>query len=451
MSQTNKIAWLESQYLYPHHFQQQERYFEYTLEQRCSVIRPFTHGFIQLDINHGLLAERKFALLNVKGIMPDGCPFDSLINANQPLPIEIPTTAKDQLVYLALPSYQPGHQFLNTLDTNSQDNNSSTGRYQLEEIDCFDYSSNEHHPERIETARLQLRLLLDSEELGGFTYIPITKIVEVTAENAVILDREFIPPVINIKSSEAISSHLDNINGLLEQRGNALSARFQSSDGSGGSSAIADFMLLQMINRYAPRLQHLTSLASSTHPESLFYELLGLMGELATFTTVEKRALPTANYQHENLHACFQPLVHNITIHLSAVLEQTAISLPVEKRQFGIYVSPITDRSLLENTRLILAVKAQMPTHQLKSHLPDHLKIGSVETIRDLVNSQVTGVTTHTLPIAPREITYNAGYVYFELDSTSEHWQYLKKSAGFAFHIAGELQQLELEFWAIRS
>ncbi len=446
MSLTNKIAWLESQYLYPHHFQQQERYFEYTLEQRCAAIKPFIYGFTHLEINHALLNEKKFALTKAKGIMPDGCSFDNLVNASQPLPIEIPGHIKNQLIYLALPTYQPGYQFLTTDNSNQQ-----IGRYKLEETDAYDYSSNGLNTERIEVARLQLRFLLESEEMGGFTYLPIARILEVTPENAVILDKNFIPPIINIKSNDTIAYYLDNINGLLEQRGNALSARFKSTANSGGSSAIADFMLLQLINRYEPKLQHLADIANATHPEFLYFELLGLMGELATFTTVEKRPLPVPKYKHDDLYTCFQPLIQNINMHLSAVLEQTAISMPIEKRQYGIYVSPISDRSLLDETRLILAIKAQMSTNELKSYLPDHLKIGSVDTIRDLVNNQLTGVTVSALPMAPREITYHAGYVYFELEQSSEHWQNIVKSAGFAFHIAGELPELDVEFWAIRS
>lgn len=446
MSLTNKIAWLESQYLYPHHFQQQERYFEHTLEQRCAAIKAFVYGFSSIEINQAQLNERKFSLLSVKGIMPDGCTFDSLINANQPTPLEIPNTVKNQLIYLALPAYQPGYQFLTTDESNQQ-----VGRYKLEETEAYDYSSETPNAERIETARLQLRFLLESDELGGFTYLPIAKITEVTPENAIILDKTFIPPVINLKANPTLSYYLENINGLLEQRGNALSSRFQSNSNSGGSSAIADFMLLQMINRYEPRLQHLYHISGKTHPELLYFELLGLMGELSTFTTAEKRPLAVPGYTHDDLYQCFQPLIQNINVHLSAVLEQTAIALPVEKRQFGIYVSPISDRSLLNDTRLILAVKAKMPTTELKSYLPDHLKIGSVDTIRDLVNNQLTGITVNSLAIAPREITYHAGFVYFELDDSSEHWKNLKKSAGFAFHIAGELTELEIEFWAIRS
>ncbi len=446
MSSSNKIAWLESQYLYPHHFQQQERYFEYTVEQRSAAIKPFITGFSQININHAGLNEQKFSIVKAKGVMPDGCPFDTLVNSNQPQPIEIPIHTKNQLVYLALPIYQPGYKFLIT-----DERNHHIGRYKLEETDAYDYSSDTVNTERIEVARLEFRFMLEKEEMGGFTYLPIARILEVTPEKSIILDQSFIPPVINIDADQHLSYYLNDINGLLEQRGNALSSRFMATSNGEGSSAITDFMLLQLINRYEPRLQHLASLSYVTHPETLFMELLGLMGELATFTTNQKRPLPVVNYNHDDLYSCFQPLIQHINLHLSAVLEQTALSLPVEKRQYGIYVSPISDRSLFENSRFILAIKANMPTVELKTYLPDHLKIGSVDTIRDLVNNQLTGVKVNTLPLAPREITYHAGYVYFELDEQSEHWKNLQRSGGFAFHIAGELAELDVEFWAIRS
>ena len=447
MSISNKIAWLECQLLYPHHFEQQERYLEYIIEQRSSAARAFTHGFSQLKINHGQLHEKQFSLLQIKGIMPDGCIFDNLINANMPPPLEIPGNIKNQLIYLALPTYQPGQTFLNT----EPDSRQQSGRYILEHVDTVMYSAEQYSSEKIETARLQPRFLLESEELGGFTYLPVARILEVTTEGAIRLDKNFIAPVIDIAASNTLIHYLDNINGLLEQRSNALSDRFQTDTSSSGSSSISDFMLLQIMNRYKPRLEHFKSIANQTHPESLYLELLGLMGELATFTTATKKPSPVPKYIHENLFVCYQPLIQQINLHLSAVLEQTAISLPVDKRDYGIYVSPIADRSILEDTRLILAIKSDMPTADLKLHIPDHLKIGSVETIRDLVTNQLTGITVDALPIAPREITYTAGYVYFELSKGGDQWASLRRSAGFAFHLAGELNELSIEFWAIRS
>jgi type VI secretion system protein ImpJ len=444
VSETNKIAWLESQYLYPHHFQQQERYFEHLIEQRSRAIQPFIYGFDELVINREKLNEGNFSLTTVSGILPDGCPFDSSVNANPPVPIEIPSTTKNQLIYLALPIYQPGYQFVTT-----DNEHEKIGRYVLANTDAYDYSSSDVSTESIEIARLQLRLVLENEEMGGFTYLPIARIVEVTAENAIILDSKFIPPVINLKAHNNLSLYLDNVAGLLKQRGNALALRFQNQT-THNSSSISDFLLLQIINRIEPELAHITSIAESVHPERLFFRLISLMGELATFTRAEKRPLSAPKYDHDDLESCFNPVIQNINMHLSSVLEQTALSLPVEKRQYGIYVAPITDFNLLTDSRFVLGVKSTIATNELKSYLPDHLKVGSVNTIRDLVNNQLSGVKVDALSIAPREITYHAGYVYFELDPKSEHWSNLKNAAGFAFHIAGELPELELEFWAIR-
>ena len=53
--------------------------------------------------------------------------------------------------------------------------------------------------------------------------------------------------------------------------------------------------------------------------------------------------------------------------------------------------------------------------------------------------------------MAPRQIPYHAGFVYFELDQGHELWGQLQTSGGVALHVAGEFPGLTLEFWALRS
>jgi type VI secretion system protein ImpJ len=76
--------------------------------------------------------------------------------------------------------------------------------------------------------------------------------------------------------------------------------------------------------------------------------------------------------------------------------------------------------------------------------------MGPVERIRDLVNLHLPGVTLRSLPVAPREIPYHAGYSYFELDTNHDLWRQLNNSGGLAMHISGDFPELRLEFWAIR-
>ena len=91
-----------------------------------------------------------------------------------------------------------------------------------------------------------------------------------------------------------------------------------------------------------------------------------------------------------------------------------------------------------------------MKINGVRTRFPTQVKIGPVLQIRQLVNSQLPGIATRPLPVAPRQIPYHAGFNYFELDRNSELWKQLKTSGGFAFHVGGEFPGLELEFWAIR-
>jgi type VI secretion system protein ImpJ len=54
------------------------------------------------------------------------------------------------------------------------------------------------------------------------------------------------------------------------------------------------------------------------------------------------------------------------------------------------------------------------------------------------------------MPVAPRQIPFHAGFVYFELDQTHELWAQLQTSGGVALFVGGEFPALALEFWAIR-
>ena len=81
---------------------------------------------------------------------------------------------------------------------------------------------------------------------------------------------------------------------------------------------------------------------------------------------------------------------------------------------------------------------------------PSQIKIGTVEKIRDLVNLQLPGIGLRALPVAPRQIPYHAGLVYFELDRSHELWRELESSGGFAMHLSGDFPGINMQFWAIR-
>ena len=148
----------------------------------------------------------------------------------------------------------------------------------------------------------------------------------------------------------------------------------------------------------------------------------------------------------------FGALIGELRRSLSLVEEQAAIRIPIEERQYGIRVAIITDRErpLLTKATFILAVRADMATDLLRARFPTQVKIGPVERIAQFVNHHLPGIGVSALPVAPREIPYQADFIYFRLDRSSEFWKQVLTSGGFAFHVGGEFPGLDMAFWAIK-
>jgi type VI secretion system protein ImpJ len=133
------------------------------------------------------------------------------------------------------------------------------------------------------------------------------------------------------------------------------------------------------------------------------------------------------------------------------VIESSAIPIPIVAKKYGVSVATVADRSLFSSAVFVLAARADMPADEMRRRLPGLLKIAPVEKISNYVNLQLPGISVTSVPVAPRQIPVHAGFVYFELDQTHELWSQLANSGGVAFHIAGEVPGLGLEFWAIRA
>jgi type VI secretion system protein ImpJ len=237
--------------------------------------------------------------------------------------------------------------------------------------------------------------------------------------------------------------------GLLQQRGDALAGRM-SQTGSGGVSEVADFLLLQTVNRNEPLFRHLMT-TSVLHPQRLFESCLALAGDLATFRD-KRRVTEFERYIHDDLAKSFKPVMADLRMSLSMVLEQSAFQIELHERKMGVRVGILSDAEMRKNATFVLTVAAQMPSDAVRARFPSQVKIGPVEKIRDLVNLQLPGVALSALPVAPRQIPFHTGACYFELDTrNSDLWRQLDKSGGLAVHVAGEFPGLELALWAIRS
>jgi type VI secretion system protein ImpJ len=444
MSAYNKVVWSEGLFLRPQHFQQQDRYFERYVETRCQALVTDSWGLTGIELERDLLAAGKIGIRRAAGVFPDGTPFRMPEDDPLPAPIQMPALVRDQTACLVVPLRRP-----DAPEVNRAAGADGLERHSVVELEARDATLLSGESALLEVAALRTQILLSADLTAAYASLPLAHVVECRPDRSVLLDDSFIPPVLHVRAASRLATFTSELVGLLHQRGEVLAARV-SSTGRGGAAEIADFLMLQLINRFEPLLVHHAA-SGSLHPEEFFRVCVSLAGELATFTTSAKRPPALADYRHDHLRESFEPVMLALRAALSAVLEQAAIPIPIELRKFGVRVATPPDRTLYRTAVFILAARADLPAEDLRRRFPTQLKIGPVEKIRDLVNVQLPGVPVHAVPVAPRQIPYHAGFVYFELDQSNELWAPLETSGGLALHVAGDFPGLALELWAIRS
>lgn len=440
----NRVVWSEGMFLRVHHFQQADRWTERFVRGVTRELQPYPWGLSEFSINRELLGVGKFALSYVRGIFSDGTPFEAPGDTDLPPPLELVEGVHEIIVHLAIPARQPG-----LAEVGTQRREDAATRYQRSEYEASDTNADSFMASDLEVARLRLSYAPSSGPLAGLERIPVARITEVRSDLAVLLDEKFIAPVLNCAAEPPLLALVSELQGLVSHRAEAIAARI-SDPTVRGTAEIADFLLLQTLNRYEPLLRHYAAQAGRIHPETFYALCLVMAGELATFTSNAKRASRFPDYRHDDLKATYAAVFADLRASLSALLEQTAVPIELQERRHGVRVGAIADRALLLNAAFVLAVRANMPVEQLRRQLPNQIKVGSVEQIAQLVNVALPGVPVRPLSVAPRQLPYRSGTVYFELDTTVPLWRELNNSGAIALHVAGNFPDIEMELWAIK-
>jgi len=439
----NKVIWSEGMFIRAQHFQQEARHVERLVRSRSTQLRGYAWGLAELRLNRELLGISRFAVERALGAFEDGTPFAVPDEAEHPAPLQLTENIRNTIVYLTLPIAQPGG--FEAADGEVQ----TITRYVTTDAEVADANVGGRSAASIQVGRLRLRYALETSDRTGLLSVGLARILEVRSDGTVVLDEDYIPPALDIQVSPSLSALLTEIVGLLNHRGEALAARLAGS-GTGSASETIDMLMLQSINRWQPVLTHLAQ-ASVVHPETTFQNLISLAGEIATWTSADHRPRPFPAYQHDRLQLSFAPVAAALRQSLSAVLDQSALAIPLIEHRYGIRVAKISDRTIYAKYTFVLAVQADMAVETLARTFVGQVKIGPVEQIRELVNAALPGIPLRSLPTAPREMAHHSGKAYFELDRNHALWRSLANSSGMAIHVAGDYPGLQIELWAVKA
>ncbi|HEX5684917.1 MAG TPA: type VI secretion system baseplate subunit TssK [Ideonella sp.] len=443
MSWRSKVVWTQGMFLLPHHFQQEARYVEHLVEMRVRATGPHAWGFSTLALDESQLELGRIGLTRASGVLPDGTPFllpqiDAL-----PAPLEVPADMKGELVVLAAPLAREGQTEV-SFDGGEA---GAMARYQVNDETLRDGTSANDEPEPVQTGALRLRLMRARDATDAYATLGIARVAERRGDQQVVLDRAYVAPQTRLDATAQLSAMASLLHGLIQQRAQMLAGRMGQL--SHGISEMADFLMLQSLNRALPVFQQHAN-GPHGHPRELHLACLQLAGDLATFSTANRHPPDYPLYRHDDLQLSFAPLLADLRRMLSTVLERNAQQIELTDRGHGVCTAVIPDPDLARHANFVIAVNAQMPAELLRSRFPAQSKLGPVDRIRDLVNLQLPGVNLRSLPVAPRQLPFHAGYHYFELDRGGELWKQLERNGSLALHVAGDFPGLELELWAIR-
>jgi type VI secretion system protein ImpJ len=447
MSWYNKVAWSDGVLFRTPQFQQQERYLEHYAHKRAAPLSPFFFGFSQFEIDIEALALGKVIMKSATGVFADGTPFDAPGNTTPPIPLTIRPEHLEQVIYLAVPIRVPNGE-----ETTFDEATDSLARYSVFDTELRDTNSIGIGSQDIQLSRLRLRLVPEKELTGGWIGLALTRVKTIRADGSIELDETLVPPVSGYGASGVLGSWLARIHDLTHLRANALAQRLTGGDGTAGMAAeVSDYLLLQTLNRYEPLLQHVRQVPT-TSPADLYALFLSMSGELSTYVRPEtRRPLEThPPYQHTTPHLCLKPVVDDTHQLLNAVLVRSAQNIAFDDKGHGMRNAVVDPVDMQGFTAVVLAVHAQMPPDVLQQQFVAQAKVGPSEKLPNLVRGHLPGVALQALPVPPRQIPFNAGYVYYELARSGPLWDEIARHGGIALHVAGEFPSLKVELWGVR-
>jgi type VI secretion system protein ImpJ len=442
MRQLQPVVWSKGVFLSPQHLQAQDRFFEDTLRFLSGALSFRNWGFASLRIDAAGLSEGRLSVAQATGVFPDGLMLDipdsDAPPASRTLDECFSQGSTTCAFFLAVPQDRPGG-----INVALQRGGASTRFYSELQMLRDENSSGVEKP--VSLARKNLQILAEGENLEGSVLLPLAR-VERTETGGYRLDPKYVPPLVNLKDNELLTSILrGEIETLVSRSSQLAGSRRQRNQSLADFSAsdIANFWLLYTINSHLPVSRHLLD-AAHVHPEMLFLHMLSLAGALTTFSPkIESRDLP--RYEHERLGECFLALDTIIAELLETVVPSNFVALPLKQLRDSIYATAIDKDSYFENSRAYLAISSAMNEAELISRVPALAKACSATHIEQLVRQALPGLKLTHVPVPPRAIPVKLRYQYFSLERSGAVWEAVVRARNFAVYLPGEILNPDME------
>lgn len=447
MFSNDKVIWKEGLFLQPQHFQQMERFFFGSMHSQFSAYNRYYYGLLKFKIIQDALANKTLSLQHAQGVFPDGTFFS--IPETGPVPLArnfsdfLPYNQQSLIAYLALPLTLPGQASVQ----DSRDS-SFSARFISSRQNITDEISGEQNKE-IELAKANYCILFEGEGLDNFTTLPLARLSR-TINGQIVLDKDFIPPLLSIDISETLYNRLRSLLELLIAKSSFLSQNrkhLKSGFAEFPPSEMTSLALLKTINTSIPVINSFFT-SSKVHPYELYLVLSQLAGALTTFSSnVNVTELPS--YDHCSMEKVFTILFSSIRDILETDISAGCVQIPYSEINPATYLFSIKNPKLLQSASFFIGISAEIPEKELITLSLPRIKIASRNQLDMLIQSAMPGLPLLYVSSPPPKLSSKPGYSYFALTRNSTHWEMIKTTGTLAMYFPHKIPGLKMEMMAL--
>jgi type VI secretion system protein ImpJ len=442
-----KLVWTEGLFITQHHLQQLDRYHEQLLNDRLKSLTPFGWGLSELEIDERALGTGQFRIQRISGVFPDGTPLvvgESLDEVVPPRPLDAVMGPQTRVldVYIGI-AQEAG----SNVDLEAKPG--AMSRYLLEHASVFDFNTGtSEHP--MQYARPNLRVFFGDERKDALELIRVAQLAR-TPTGTIMMRGGFVPPVLRVGASPFLMTGFTRLLGMMVAKQRHLSetrrhrtdaaVEFQASDS-------AKFWLLSALNNTIPTFSHVVD-QGYVHPETAYVYLAQLIGTLTTFA-VESELSTIPKFDYLDLGDCFGPMFQWASRLLDAVVAEKYVEIALTKRNDGMYLGQIEDRTLLRQ-EFFLAAKAagNVPDTHVRDRLPKLAKIASWGQIESIMHSALNGAKLELEYRPPGALPVRAGTIYFKLGKVPDFWNDIAGTGTIAIYQPVEPEGINLTLYAV--
>ncbi len=432
------VHWHEGMFLRPQHFQAADRHWAEALSQSDRWDHEYNYGLREIEISAEAIANYHVQLTVCQARMRDGT-LVSVRPGDEPDRVDLKSSMEETesmflkvdmkeafdhdpvvRVFLAVPKLKLGSANVGVAG------DGATSRYFPQPRELADESAG-GNDQQIQLRKLNVRLMLSTQDVSGYELLPIAQIKRAGGGEALpVLDEQYFPPLLAVDCWPPLGR--DIVRAIYDLIGQRIEVRSEQIINRGISMVSDDardlerlFMLKELNAAYATL--SVMAFARGVHPFAAYVELCRILGQLSIFGR-SRRVPDVPRYDHDDLARIFYYIKQQIELLLDAIPDYEFEQRPFIGEGLGMRVQ-LEPRWFSSGWDWYVGVSHGTLSDKDCSTLLGELawKLGSTRQVDLLFAHRREGLHLTPLEQVPRALPTNRAWMYFGVSRQNAAWK----------------------------